>query len=917
MDTKNEQPKAFAIPPWTDPRWPFAALLTSYGILGFAVFGFSRTPWQMLFIVVSGAALDTALTWVLHKRKVFPLSAWISCCSLAILLNYSKGSFTLFLPVLLCIGSKHLLTLNGRHALNPSMFGVAVSLLIGGDVITAAPAYQWAGSDHLISLIIVGGALVFFLTRVNRVVLVLAFLTFYLINTGIRAVIMQHHIPPEMLFIGTLTTPPFFLFTFYMITDPQTSPKTWQQQILVAGLLAFVDLMLHLKESVFTFFYAALLVGSTRFIIAHIQKMRSQGFAAWREQEWGTARLHAALAVGLVAVIYVGVLMQHREQPLNRAPGFTLRDLPASSIGLDTEMGTLLTEVDPRVLHVAKWVLSVGDAVAVADVDNDGSSDLFLTNLMKRPEDRCALYRNVTDVSVVRFERVPLPALDAFVSSPKNGLCSGPTFADIDGDGDQDLMIGVGYGKNILLQNQLTQTGALSFVDISHEAGIDDPSMSLHTLFVDVDNDADLDLLVLHAVAPVLPGYETETPLNVFDLPQPQYTGDRRALHFMHDGWHNADNGGGNQLYLNIDGVHFQKQDSAAWGLTSHRWSLVASTSDFNDDGYVDIYVANDFGPDELFLNRDGKSFQKIVGKMFNDVGNDTYKGMNATIADVDHDGHGDVYISNVHHKLQAEGSMLWMVHPDPKNPFVPDFHDEATERGILNERRFAWGAAAGDLDLDGWVDIVQANGMLDDRLDRSIPDGQRKDYWYVNQKLMQSGPEVHTYADMWGDVRGRTLYGPEQRRIYLNRGAESPGYFADVAADVGMTAPNNSRGVALFDADQDGDLDVLITNQHDKVTFMLNDKNPQNQNHFVQLDLRAKGKNRDAVGAKVTVRAGDLVQTEEVRTTSGFAAARDRRIVLGLGAYAGAVSVDVTWPNGEKSHHDVGADARAELAQP
>ncbi|MEN9796648.1 MAG: hypothetical protein RL653_344, partial [Pseudomonadota bacterium] len=108
------------IPDRKDPRWAFAAVLTLYCVLGFLFFGFNRTPAQMFFIMGSGALLDVALTWWTRRQKVLPLSAWISCASLAILLNYAKHSVILFLPVLLAIGGKHVLTFRGRHVLNPS-----------------------------------------------------------------------------------------------------------------------------------------------------------------------------------------------------------------------------------------------------------------------------------------------------------------------------------------------------------------------------------------------------------------------------------------------------------------------------------------------------------------------------------------------------------------------------------------------------------------------------------------------------------------------------------------------------------------------------------------------------------------------------------------------------------------------------
>src|SRR5690606_14752357 len=109
-------------------------------------------------------------------------------------------------------------------------------------------------------------------------------------------------------------------------------------------------------------------------------------------------------------------------------------------------------------------------------------------------------------------------------------------------------------------------------------------------------------------------------------------------------------------------------------------WSLAVGTADLNRDGWTDMYIANDFGPDELYLNRGGQRFESIKGKLFADVGRDTYKGMNVSVADFDRNGWLDVYVSNVHHALQAEGSLLWMTRPTA-DPFRPSFTDEATAR--------------------------------------------------------------------------------------------------------------------------------------------------------------------------------------------------------------------------------------------
>ncbi|MCY1046786.1 FG-GAP-like repeat-containing protein [Corallococcus sp. bb12-1] len=919
----------WVFPRWNDPRLPFAGLLTLYGVLGFTFFGFNRSPGQMAFLVVSGTLLDAALGWVLKRQKVVPLSAYISCCSLALLLNYSHASTLLWLPVWLAIGSKYLLTFQGRHVFNPSMFAVAVSLLVTRELITAAPAYQWANGEVALSAFIVMAALVLFFFRVGRGWLVVSFLTFYALQTALRAFILRHHLPPEVLFLGTLGAPSFFIFVFYMLTDPATSPGTPRAQVLLALAITCVDLVLHLKESVYTFFYAALTVATSRFVFMHARAAwRAGGRESLRRLLSPDVLRRVGVVGGLGAVLATGHAVMAAPGARSAPLAFHLDSQDVAKAGLSSTMGHTLEELDPRVAHVAKWLVAVGDAVATGDFDGDGRLDLFLTHPLGTPEHHAGLYRNLGDL---RFERVAVPALERFATRYKQeGLAGGGTFVDWDGDGDQDLAVAVAFGPVRLLRNTLKETGTAGFEDVTEAAGVTDHAVSLGLTFLDYDRDGHLDLLVLNAMTTHLPDYPTPTPLNLFQLPAPESAGDRRMLRFMHDGWHDANNGGKNALYRGRGDGTFEKQDVDALGLSQTHWSLAVSTVDLNHDGWTDLYVANDFGPDDVYLNEGGRHFRHLVGHRFGEVGRDTYKGMNASVADFDRNGWLDVYVSNVHHSLQAEGSLLWMVGPG-EDAFVPTFKDEATFRGALNERRFGWGAAAGDLDADGWPDLVQANGMVDARLDAPkwrIPEGQRNDYWYVNHKLMQSGPEVHTYADKWGDIRGRVLYPNEARRVYLNLGDARPGHFVDVAREVGIDAPDNSRGVLMADLDEDGDLDVLVTNQHAPVSLYRNTlrasaTEAKPDAHFVGLSLVGDGQrtHRSAVGTRVVVSYEEngqrVEQVREVGLMGGFSASADPRLHFGLGRHAGPVKATVHWYGAEPREVTLEADRYHEVRQP
>lgn len=906
------------LPTYKDPRWPFALILTTYGILGFTIFGFNRTPLQMLLIVLSGMILEVLMALVARRHLVFPLSAYISCCSLALLLNYSHQNWLLFLPVYLAIASKYLLTFERKHVFNPSMFGVAMSLLLVGDLITSAPAYQWAGGDITMTAFIIMAALMLFVFKIGKNWLIFSFLFFYALQTLARAYFMRHHIPPQMLFIGTLSAPAFFIFTFYMITDPATSPKTRKGQVALGFALAAVDLYLHLYESVFTFFYAALAIAAAKYAYLHSKKLIRQGPADYLAAFKQPRRvLTWVVVLGLGAGMVVTYKAWIRPSIERADVGFTMTKIPAQDSGLGSKMGKTLEQADERLLHVVKWVLSVGDAVAVADVNGDGLQDMFLSRPLHDPDSRAALYINKGDF---KFERFALPALDRYKTQEglrRFGIIGGGTFVDFDGDGDTDLVAVGAFGPSVILKNELVETGRLGFEDVTAELGLkDEHHVSMAISFFDFNQDAKLDMYVANVLTTHLPDYKPPVPLNIFALPKPEYEGDRRALRFMHNGWHDADNGGVNALYMAQPRGGFVRHPLPEH--TETRWSLAICTIDVNHDGWTDLYIANDFGPDRLYLNHKGERFESVISASYGDVGKDTYKGMNCTSADFDRNGYEDIYISNVHAPLQAEGSLLWMIKPG-LDPFHPEFHDEATQRNALNEERFAWGAGAGDLNNDGWPDIVQANGMLDDRLD--YKGYKRKDYLYVNHKLMQSGPDIHTYADMWGDIRGRTIFPNQARRALINQGDKAPGFFTDVAKQIGIDDPDNSRGVALVDLDNDGDLDLVISNQHGPVSLYRNELRkpnaPADHAHFVGLTLLGDGQqtHRSAVGTRVKLTYTDkatqkpVEQWKEVRLLTGFSGQGDSRLHWGLGAHDGPISATIHWYGGQTQQVELELD--------
>ncbi len=292
-------------------------------------------------------------------------------------------------------------------------------------------------------------------------------------------------------------------------------------------------------------------------------------------------------------------------------------------------------------------------------------------------------------------------------------------------------------------------------------------------------------------------------------------------------------------------------------------------------------------------MNRGGQRFEKVMGPHFGSISRDTYKGMNVSIGDIDRNGSPDVYVSNVHHALQAEGSLLWMT--ERRADGGVDWRERAGSLGVLNEKRFGWGAAIGDLNDDGWPDIVQANGMVDDSVDRRYE--KCPDYWYVNEKIARSPPSTHAYADRWGDLRGMCIHGRERNRVYIQRGPQARPVFVDASVASGVGEETNARGVSMVDLDNDGKLDLVLTRMFAEPLVYRNLGTEKAHGRFVTIDLRGNGTDCDfdAIGSVVKI-AGTPISSYRTSST-GFDGQSDPRVHLGLGAWPNpTVDVEVNW---------------------
>ncbi len=890
-----------------DPRYIVTFLLLVYNVLGFTILGFNRTPFQILSTVVFAVLLHLFYDYIFFKKIYFSISAVTTALGLGLLVNYGHNAIYPLIPIFIAISSKFLFTFNGKHRFNPGMFGVAISVLFASSFISAAPAYQWNGISSM-ALFIIMPAIIFFMPTINRHYLVLSFLAVFVLQITLRSILITHYLPFQTLFFGTISSPAFFLFTFFMITDPATSPADKKSQVIIGVSLGIVDLLYHLVSSYHTFFYAALTVGSIRFLWAHLQSIRTEGLKEYFKEHFIKSKYYFRFfTIVFITIISITTFQFiNFDQFLNSEIGFNLKKINSEQSNLHFTKGELLDSVDDRVKHMGKWFLAITDGIAVGDFDNDGLVDIFMTNAHKSKNDRNALFKNMGEF---KFKRIPSETLTSAASDFSNyGINSNAMLVDFDNDGDLDIFITYAFGKNgssRLFKNLLSEKRQLSFKDITQDSNLFQYSNSATANFFDMNNDGFLDVVVGNTIATHLPDYQTETKLDFFKLPEKKDKNDRRMFNFMHDSWHQANNGGLNYIFTQNADHTFKKLDPLKIHMPETKWTMAIGTADLNQDGYTDLYMANDFGPDDLYYNNKGLDFIHYKEKMFGSIGNDTYKGMNATIADFDNNHYLDIHVSNVHHPLQAEGNLLWYFYPNHNDSFYPEVKDQATYTAMLNEHRFGWGANVTDFNHDGWIDLVQANGMVDNIYDKRPEQSNDDcpDFWYINEKIARSPPNIHRYIDNWGDIRGNCIHPFEKNRLYLNRGTHKKPQFIDVADKINLNEALNFRGAAVADFNNDGSPDLLISSLYRDPFLYQNIKDPTNLNQWIGLTLISENPmcNRMALGSKVMLSTQDEKNLrhsyfQEAILVNGFSAQHDSRIIFGVPKGEKILNLEVNW---------------------
>ncbi|MFY9935533.1 MAG: CRTAC1 family protein [Silvibacterium sp.] len=510
-------------------------------------------------------------------------------------------------------------------------------------------------------------------------------------------------------------------------------------------------------------------------------------------------------------------------------------------------------KLDPKLDGIMPQVASMGASVSIVDFDRDGWPDIYVTN--SKEGSRNALYRNMHDGT---FKDVAPELGIADVNQPGTGVSMGAVWGDYDNDGYEDLFL-IKWGRPELYHNDHGH----GFTRVSEQAGLPAWINANTAVWLDYDGDGLLDLFV--------GGYYSEG-IDLWHL---------STTRIMPDSFEYAKNGGRKYLFHNLGNGKFEEV-SAKLGINSRRWALAASAADLRGTGHPDLFIANDYGVSELYLN-DGKRFRE-AGEQTG-VGFAPKSGMNVAFGDILNQGRYSVYVSNISEEgVLIQGNNLWV----PKDGTAGDglkFENLARDLGV-ELGGWSFGAQFGDLNNDGTLDLYLTNGYVS--LDRN------RTYWYDFSKVAGGNSTIIGDARNWPAMDNRSLSGYQQKHVWLNDGA---GKFVDVAQAVGVTDTYDGRAVALADLWNRGVLDVVVANQRGPLLVYKNTVSPDNK--WIEFELEGTKSNRSAIGAEVTLFWNGQHQVQEVSGGSGFSAQNQRRLHFGLGKDPQIEKAVIRWPSG------------------
>ena len=536
-------------------------------------------------------------------------------------------------------------------------------------------------------------------------------------------------------------------------------------------------------------------------------------------------------------------------------------ELPASETGLVTEN----RYNDPRMrneLYQEFETSSIGTGVAIGDYDGDGRPDIYVVS----KTEGCRLFRNLGGY---KFEDV---TEKAGVGAEPGVWNQGAAFVDINNNGRLDIYVCRTNAPNLLYINQ----GDGTFKEMAHAYGLDVRDSSVMAAFCDYDRDGYLDLYIA---------------TNVLDVPT-HPNGQRGYL------FHNNRNG----TFTNVT-------DTAGIGGESQSHS--ATWWDFDNDGWPDLYVANDYGfPDKLYHNNRDGTFTDVVDRA---LPHTSFSSMGADLGDVNNDGLIDFLAADMavttHEKDQHDiADARARTEERPNSDTAPKYHRNAllinTGTPRAEEAAFLAGIAATDWTWSPLFEDLDNGGRLDLFITNGFPRDPGVD---VQRRLM--GAESAT-------ERVKIMYA-SPARVEKHFALRNMGdlRFEDVSAAWGLDKKAVSFGTAVGDLSGDGNLDIVYTNFHSGVTLMRNDNDT---GHKVNIDLRGTVSNRYGVGATVKVESSTGVLAQQLVLARGYMSTSEPMLHFGLGADTVIKRMTVTWPSGHvQTFENLPVDRRYTVTEP
>ena len=517
-----------------------------------------------------------------------------------------------------------------------------------------------------------------------------------------------------------------------------------------------------------------------------------------------------------------------------------------------------------------------GGGVGLADLNNDGLLDVYFTaNQLPNK-----LYLNKGDWL---FEDVT----DEAGVAGRHKWSTGVSIADVNGDGLLDLYVsnsgdvpGDDRANELFINQGPDADGVPRFREMAAAYGLADKSHSTHAAFFDYDKDGDLDCYLMN---------NTSRPLSSFTI---QNIRDQR-----HEG-------GGDKLYRN-DGERFTDVSAEAGIYGSEiGFGLGVTVGDIDDDGWLDIYISNDFFErDYLYINNRDGTFREEVEARMRHI---SLSSMGADMADVNNDGFAEIYVTDMlpddDRRLKTTSTFdSWRTYQNGlTNGFYHQFMRNMLHRnngnGTFSEigliagvaaTDWSWSALITDFDLDGFKDIFIANGIFRDLTDQDFI-AFFADEEAIKQWIRDNGSDFRKLLDELPST-------PLSNYLFANNADLT---FTNKAADWGLGTPSFSNGSAYGDLDNDGDLDLVVNNVNQQAFVYRNEADTLLDRRYLQVRLEGTGKNPFGIGAKVTLRHDGQTYYLEQMPTRGFQSTVDPVLTFGLGAAETVDSLFVVWPD-------------------